>query len=112
MPFVPRLLNMAIVLTIITRRPNATGNGGPLSATPSAMSVGRPTVLPRDPIFPLLLPTPPQPHPVPYQKSTNLDNVRRRRNLEKEMDELSDEENELEDMVSLNYSVTTTVNAQ
>ncbi|KAJ8700530.1 hypothetical protein PTI98_003546 [Pleurotus ostreatus] len=65
------------------------------------MSVGRPTVLPRDPIFPLLLPTPPQPHPVPYQKSTNLDNVRRRRNLEKEMDELSDEENELEDMNSL-----------
>ncbi|KAF4576295.1 hypothetical protein AB1N83_003087 [Pleurotus pulmonarius] len=62
------------------------------------MSVGRPTVLPRDPIFPLLLPTPPQPHPVPYQKSTNLDNVIRRRNLEKEMDELSDEENELEDM--------------
>lgn len=83
----------------------------PLSATPSVMSVGRPTVLPRDPIFPLLLPTPPQPHPVPHQKSTNLDNVIRRRNLEKEMDELSDEENELEDMVSQGYSVMTSVNA-
>lgn len=52
------------------------------------MSTLTPTLIPPAPEFPILLPAPPPP-PAPLAK----------RNLQREMDDLSDEENELEDLV-------------
>ncbi|GBE85627.1 hypothetical protein BKA93DRAFT_820692 [Sparassis latifolia] len=60
------------------------------------MSVATPTVLPRSLLFPNLLPQPPQPHPTPlppYGHRTGRLNSRR--DLQREMDELSEEEEEL-----------------
>lgn len=69
-------------------------------STLTAMSVATPTVLPRSPLFPNLLPRPPQPHPTPLskhgQRSGRLNSLR---DLQREMDDLSDEEEELEDLV-------------
>ncbi|KAA1469428.1 hypothetical protein DENSPDRAFT_835048 [Dentipellis sp. KUC8613] len=63
------------------------------------MSVATPTVIPRPPIFPRLLPKPPQPHPIPLDRSGRwAERVYPRRDLAQEMDDLSDEENELEDI--------------
>ncbi|KZT69791.1 hypothetical protein DAEQUDRAFT_765118 [Daedalea quercina L-15889] len=62
------------------------------------MSVASPTVLPRSPLFPTLLPRPPQPHPTPLQKYGRPGPINRRRNLQQEMDDLSDEEDELDDL--------------
>ena len=65
------------------------------------MSVATPTVLPRPEEFPNLLPKPPQPHPTPLPKSgRSTGRLNTRRDLQREMDDLSDEENELEDIVS------------
>ncbi|CCM03629.1 uncharacterized protein FIBRA_05773 [Fibroporia radiculosa] len=65
----------------------------------NAMSVATPTILPRSPHFPLLLPKPPQPHPVPLpkhdQRTGRLNSLR---DLQREMDDLSDEEEEIVDM--------------
>ncbi|KAI0780612.1 hypothetical protein BD413DRAFT_607885 [Trametes elegans] len=62
------------------------------------MSVASPTVLPRSPIFPRLLPLPPHPHPIPpapsMQRRERFINYR---DLWREMDELSEEENAVED---------------
>lgn len=71
-----------------------------------AMSVATPTLIPRPEDFPHLLPKPPQPHPTPLPKAGGPSvrfNVRR--NLQREMDDLSDEENELEDLVSCPYLI-------
>ncbi|KAH9901495.1 hypothetical protein C8Q73DRAFT_678025 [Cubamyces lactineus] len=63
------------------------------------MSVASPTVLPRSPVFPRLLPLPPHPHPIPpapsMQRRERLINYR---DLWREMEELSDEENAVEDL--------------
>ena len=63
------------------------------------MSVASPTVLPRSALFPTLLPRPPQPHPTPLQKYGRPGRLNSRRNLLQEMDDLSDEEDELDDLV-------------
>lgn len=64
------------------------------------MSVASPTVLPRSPIFPRLLPLPPHPHPIPpapsMQRRERFINYR---DLLREMEELSDEENAVDDQV-------------
>ncbi|KAG7095226.1 hypothetical protein E1B28_006001 [Marasmius oreades] len=64
------------------------------------MSVATPTVLPRPQVFPRLLVDPPQPHPVPLPAcgKGNYGNLKARRDLQREMNELSDEEKELEDL--------------
>lgn len=65
------------------------------------MSVATPTLLPRPPKFPHLLPKPPQPHPIPLPKRVRAyGRLNAIRDLQREMDDLSDEENELEDIVS------------
>lgn len=64
------------------------------------MSVGTPTILPRPLIFPKLLPRPPQPHPVPFPRGGRYTGrMNNMRDLVQEMDDLSDEEGELEDIV-------------
>lgn len=64
------------------------------------MSVATPTVIPRPPLFPTLLPRPPQPHPMPMTRAgRQTTRMRERRDLVQEMDDLSDEEGELEDIV-------------
>ena len=66
------------------------------------MSVASPTVLPRGPHFPALLPKPPQPHPLPLpQYGQQRLRLSQARDLNREMDELSEEENAVEDQVSL-----------
>jgi len=62
------------------------------------MSGATPSLLPREPIFPLLLPKPPQPHPIPLSKKRVYTHINTLRDLQREMDDLSDEENELEDL--------------
>lgn len=72
------------------------------SVSPTTMSVASPTVLPRSPIFPRLLPLPPHPHPIPpapsMQRRERFINYR---DLWREMEELSDEENAVDDQVRL-----------
>ena len=64
------------------------------------MSVATPTVLPRSPLFPSLLPRPPQPHPTPLPRRGRYDaRMNARRDLVREMDDLSDEEAEVDDIV-------------
>ena len=65
------------------------------------MSVATPTLLPRPPKFPHLLPKPPQPHPIPLSRQRVYEHLNAVRDLQREMDDLSDEENELEDIVCL-----------
>ena len=66
--------------------------------------VASPTVVPRSPNFPRLLPLPPHPHPIPpapsYQRRERFSNYR---DIWREMDELSEEENLIEDQVRLLY---------
>jgi len=65
------------------------------------MSVATPTVVSRTPLFPTLLPKPPQPHllPVPMhsQRRARLNTIR---DLSKEMEDLSEEEEQWEDLTS------------
>lgn len=61
------------------------------------MSTVSPTLLPRHPIFPNLLPDVPKPHPLPLAPKSShpperLSDVR---NLRAEMDDLSDEETDI-----------------
>ncbi len=64
------------------------------------MSVASPTLLPRSALFPNLLPKPPQPHPIPLppygQKPLRFNATR---DLVREMDDLSDEEEEMDELV-------------
>jgi hypothetical protein len=66
------------------------------------MSVATPTLIPRAQIFPLLLPRPPEPYPTPLPKCRPASGGRlnTRRDLVKEMADLSDEDNELDEQVS------------
>ena len=63
------------------------------------MSVATPTLLQRPLKFPDLLPKPPQPHPLPLSRRRIYGHLNVVRDLQREMDDLSDEENELEDIV-------------
>lgn len=63
------------------------------------MSGATPTLIPRDPRFPRLLPKPPQPHLVPLRKDRLYEHMNASRDIQREMDELSEEENELEELV-------------
>ncbi|KAK1234662.1 hypothetical protein PQX77_002134 [Marasmius sp. AFHP31] len=64
------------------------------------MSVATPTLLPRPQVFPRLLPEPPKPYPVPLPApgKGNYGNMKARRDLQRDMNDLSDEEKELEDL--------------
>ena len=64
------------------------------------MSGATATLLPSKPIFPLLLPKPPQPTPAPLPKRRVYGHLNAFRDLLREMDDLSDEENEVDDEVS------------
>ncbi|PCH37720.1 hypothetical protein WOLCODRAFT_160992 [Wolfiporia cocos MD-104 SS10] len=65
------------------------------------MSVATPTVLPRSPLFPHLLPQPPQPHPTPLGHNVqSTGRLNSRRDLQREMDDLSDEEDEWDDLIN------------
>ncbi|CAA7271525.1 unnamed protein product [Cyclocybe aegerita] len=64
------------------------------------MSGATPTLIPREPIFPLLLAKPPQPHVMPLSKRRVYGHLNQVRDLQREMDDLSDEENELEDLTT------------
>ena len=61
------------------------------------MSVATPTVVPRSPLFPTLLPKPPQPHPLPLprhgQQPARMNAIR---DLNREMDDLSEEEKQVD----------------
>jgi len=50
-------------------------------------------------VFPLLLPTPPHPYPLPLRTRLRNGRMNAFRDIQREMDDLSDEENELEDLV-------------
>lgn len=66
----------------------------------TTMSVASPTVLPRSPIFPRLLPLPPHPHPIsPAPSMQRRERFINYRDLWREMEELSDEENAVDDQV-------------
>jgi len=62
------------------------------------MSGATPTLILREPYFPRLLPKVPQPHPVPLPKERVYGHMAAYRDIQREMDDLSDEENELEDL--------------
>lgn len=64
------------------------------------MSGATPTLLPSKSIFPLLLPKPPQTTPTPLPRRRVYGNLNAYRDLLREMDDLSDEENEVDDEVS------------
>lgn len=58
------------------------------------------TLVPSFPTFPMLLPTPPQPHHTPLPAlGRGPRRINDRRDLVQEIDDLSDEESELEDLV-------------
>jgi hypothetical protein len=65
------------------------------------MSGATPTLIPSQSIFPRLLPKPPQPHPMPLGKRRVYNSLNAIRDFQREMDDLSDEENEVEDLASL-----------
>jgi len=66
------------------------------------VSMATPTVIPRPPIFPMLLPDPPEPYPTPLPRMRRANaRLNARRDLVKEMDDLSDEDNEVDDLVSI-----------
>lgn len=68
------------------------------------MSGATPTLVRREFKFPPLVPKPPQPHPIPLppRRGPNVyGNLNQIRDLQREMDDLSDEETELEELVRL-----------
>ncbi|KAF9483792.1 hypothetical protein BDN70DRAFT_873417 [Pholiota conissans] len=62
------------------------------------MSGATPTLIPSEYIFPRLLPQAPQPHPMPLSRRRVYNSINTVRDFQREMDELSDEENEVEDL--------------
>ncbi|PPQ77505.1 hypothetical protein CVT25_011302 [Psilocybe cyanescens] len=64
------------------------------------MSGARPTLLSHESHFPRLLPKPPQPHPVPLPKERIYGHLNAYRDIQREMDDLSDEEHELDELAS------------
>jgi len=72
----------------------------PLNAPSQApMPIVSPTLL-RQPLhYPRLLPKPNPPYPSPLPRKRVYSNLNDIRDLQREMDDLSDEENELEDLV-------------
>ena len=64
------------------------------------MSTVTPTLIPRQPGIPLLLPKMPTPHPMPLPpRQSDAGSVYARRDLRAEMEELSEEEEEVETQV-------------
>ncbi|KAF9019397.1 hypothetical protein BDZ89DRAFT_1139368 [Hymenopellis radicata] len=61
------------------------------------MSVATPTLLPRPARFPHLLPPAPRVLPQPLKRRTSYGHLNATRNLQKELDDLSDEEVDLEE---------------
>ena len=58
------------------------------------------TLIPQMPAFPMLLPEPPHPHPMPLApQGEGPRRLKERRDLVHEMDDLSEEEGELDDIV-------------
>ena len=85
--------------------PTGASTGSPLvrvSSTTTTMvaPVASPTIIPRDSVFPRLLPLPPHPHPIPpapsFQRRERFINYR---DIWREMEELSEEEDAVEDQV-------------
>ncbi|TBU65502.1 hypothetical protein BD310DRAFT_11348 [Dichomitus squalens] len=79
--------------------PAPTTRPGPFSRTTTMVApVASPTLIPRSPVFPRLLPLPPRPHPIPpapsFQRRERFINYR---DIWREMEELSDEEDAVED---------------
>jgi hypothetical protein len=76
------------------------------SYTHCTLMVATPTVLPRPPLFPTLMPRPQQPYPTPLAiPGRRVGKLIMRRDLVQEMDDLSDEEAELEDTVRQHHVV-------
>ncbi len=63
------------------------------------MSVATPTLLPRPARFPHLLPPAPRVLPQPLKRRTSYGHLNATRNLQKELDDLSEEEVDLEEQV-------------
>ncbi|KAF8559705.1 hypothetical protein OG21DRAFT_1492999 [Imleria badia] len=62
------------------------------------MSIASPTLIPRPPVVPLVLPKPPHIGPTPLPKVDRFQGrINHVRDLQREADDLSDEENDLED---------------
>src|SRR5258708_38153417 len=65
------------------------------------MSGATPTLIPRKPIFPLFLPEAPKPVPLSLPRRRVYRNLNAYRDFLREMDDLSNEENELDDEASI-----------
>ena len=71
------------------------------------MSTVTPTLIPRQPAFPLLLPEVPKPHPTPLPPSSDErpGHFNDRRNLRNEYEDMSDEEDDIEGHVRLRVQI-------
>ncbi|KAF9526956.1 hypothetical protein CPB83DRAFT_856875 [Crepidotus variabilis] len=65
------------------------------------MAGATPTLIPREQLFPLLLPKPPHPFPTPLQRRRVYGHLNAFRDLQREMDDLSDEDNDVEEAIQL-----------
>ncbi|KIJ69121.1 hypothetical protein HYDPIDRAFT_164771 [Hydnomerulius pinastri MD-312] len=64
------------------------------------MSIASPTLIPRPPVIPLVLPKAPHVGPTPLPKADRFQGrINHRRDLLREADDLSEEENDLEDCI-------------